>query len=108
LYGLLSWQVRVRSREIGIRLALGADAASVRRSVIAGGLRLVAFGLPFGLLAAILAGRGLEGMLFGVSAHDPATLLAVAVGFLALGIVATWVPAWRSSRVDPMRSLRDE
>ncbi len=108
LYGLLSWQVRVRSREIGIRLALGATATAVRRTMLTRGLTLAALGIPLGLLAAVGTGRLLEGMLFGVAAHDPLTLAAVTVGFLLLAAIAIWIPARRSSRIDPMLTLRDE
>ena len=108
LYGLLSWQVRTRTREIGIRLAIGASAASVRWQFIGRGLALTAIGIPLGLLAAAWFARLIEALLYGVAPHDPTTLVAVAVGFLVLALAATWVPARRSSRIDPMAALRDE
>ena len=108
LYGLLSWQVRTRTREIGIRLAIGARAAVIRRQFIRRGLVLTALGIPLGLLAAAWVGRALDALLYGVAPHDPATLAAVAGGFLVLALAASWAPARRSSRVDPMEALRDE
>lgn len=108
LYGLLSWQVRTRTREIGIRLAIGASAASVRRHFLRRGIVLAALGIPLGLFAAAWVGRALDALLYGVAPHDPVTLIAVAIGFLLLAVLATWAPARRSSHVDPMEALRDE
>ncbi|MEX0900306.1 MAG: ABC transporter permease [Gammaproteobacteria bacterium] len=108
LYGLLTWQVRTRTREIGIRLAIGASAAAVKRQFLKRGLLLTALGIPLGLLMAAWVARALDELLYGVSAHDPLTYSVVAVGFIALALAATWAPARRSSRVSPMEALRDE
>lgn len=108
LYGLLSWQVRARTREIGIRMSIGATAAAVRNQFLRRGFVLTAIGIPFGLLAAAWVARALDELLFGVTAADPLTLVAVTAGFLVAALFATWVPARRSARIDPMQALREE
>jgi predicted permease len=107
-YGLVSYTVRQSTHEIGIRMALGASAASVIRAFLVRGLRLGAVGAAGGLAAALGATRLLRGVLFGVTPTDPvsfATALAIVLGGVAL---ATLVPAWRAARVDPMRALRHQ
>jgi predicted permease len=108
VYGVLSWVVRARTREMGLRMALGASAGQVRRMVLANGLRPVGWGLLLGLAAALVLTRFLESLLFGVPATDPATYLAVAAGLGVVGVAASLVPAWSATRVDPMESLRAE
>jgi putative ABC transport system permease protein len=108
LYGLLSWQVRTRTREIGIRLAIGATADAVRRQFLSRGMTLTAVGVALGLGVAVWAGQFLEALLYGLSVHDPVTLAAVTVGFLLIALLATWAPAARSARIDPMQALREE
>ena len=108
LYGLLSWQVRARTREIGVRLALGAPAAAVKRAFLKRGLALTVVGIPAGLVAAAWVARGLDELLYGVTATDAGTYGLVVAGFLVVALVATWAPARRSSRIDPMEALRDE
>jgi len=108
IYSVLSYIVRGRSREIGIRSALGARTVDVVRMVIIEGMTPAVAGIAVGVVAALLAGRLLEKLLFGVSAHDPFTLFAVAGGLALVALAASIVPAWRASRVDPLIVLRGE
>jgi predicted permease len=108
LYGVLSCVVAERTREIGVRMALGATAAAVRRMVVAQGARVVALGVAIGLLAALAATRALAGLLYGVAAVDGPTFVAMAALMLAIGGLAAYLPARRASRVDPCESLRGD
>jgi predicted permease len=106
LYGVLSYVVLQRSRELGLRMALGATAGSVMRMVVARGLTLTAMGLAIGLALAWALTRTLENLLYGVAAGDPATFGSV-VGLLALiALAACYIPARRASRLDPIAVLR--
>jgi predicted permease len=108
LYGVLSYAVTQRSRELGLRMALGASAGSVMRMVVARGLGLTTVGLTLGLALAWVSARALQSLLYGVTAADPATFAAV-VGVLGtIALAACYLPARRASRVDPMVVLRDE
>jgi predicted permease len=105
-YGVTAYLASQRTREIGIRMALGAQRADIRRSVLRGSLTMVAIGAALGLVASLAAARGLSSLLFGVSPHDARVLLG-AVAVLALtALAASWLPAARISRVDPMATLR--
>jgi predicted permease len=108
LYGVLSYAVTQRSREIGLRMALGASASSVIRMIVGRGLVLTGIGLVIGLGTAWAATRAMKNLLYGVGATDPLTFAAVSavLGFVALA--ACWAPAWRASRVDPVVVLREE
>jgi putative ABC transport system permease protein len=108
LYGVLSVVVAERTREIGVRMALGATAAPVRRMVVAQGARVVALGVAIGLLTAFGATRALSGLLFGVAAFDGPTFAAMASLMLVIGGLAAYLPARRASRVDPCESLRSD
>jgi ABC-type antimicrobial peptide transport system permease subunit len=108
LYGALSVTVAQRRMEIGIRLALGARAETIRRMVFVHGLRPVLAGLTLGLLGALVALRAAAGMLFEVTPTDPAALAATLAVLLAAGAAACVVPAWRAARIDPAASLRAE
>ena len=108
VYGVISYGVVQRTREIGIRVALGARRAEILRLVMGQGVRLVLLGLGSGLVAAWGLSRVLASQLYGVSAQDPLTYLAVAAFLGAVALVATWVPAHRATQVDPTRSLRAE
>ncbi len=105
LFGLVSYSVTRRTREFGIRMALGADATVVRGMVLRETATLAAMGLGLGLAGALAASRLIAGMLFGVSPHDAATLAAVSVVFFAVALLAGYLPARRAMRVDPQEAL---
>ncbi|HEU5041378.1 MAG TPA: FtsX-like permease family protein, partial [Gemmatimonadales bacterium] len=108
LYGVMAYAVTLRTAEIGIRLALGATAGQVRRMVVRRGMGLAAVGLGLGLAGALAAGRLVAGFLFGVRAADPLVLGAAVTGFGLVAAAASWVPAARAARLDPMHALRSE
>jgi len=108
LYGVLAYAVRLRSREIGVRMALGAGLPSVVWLVVRKGLQLTLVGLILGTLGAFAATRVLQGLLFGTSTTDPRTFVLVAVTMLAVALAASLIPARRASRVDPMMVLRSD
>ena len=105
IYGLVAYDVAQRSRDIGVRIALGATSARILQLVIGGGLRLVLAGIGFGMLAAFGIGRVMVSLLFETTPFDPAALLVTAIVLLAAAILASLVPAWRASRVNPARLL---
>jgi putative ABC transport system permease protein len=107
LYGVLSYVVAQRRREIGVRMALGAETGRVRRMVVGQGAWLVALGVIGGLVAALLSTRALESLLFGIGRLDPWTFAAVSAWMVGIGLLASWLPAVRASRVDPIESLRE-
>ncbi|MGK2858263.1 MAG: ABC transporter permease, partial [Thermoanaerobaculia bacterium] len=108
IYASLSHGVAQRTRELGVRMALGADRGRLRRGVLAESMRLTLMGLAIGLLGSIAASRMLESLLFGVSPLDPATFAAVALTIAFTALVASWIPARRATKVDPMVALRAE
>ena len=108
LYGLLSYEVARRTREIGIRAALGAQRQDVLRMIVKQGLVLVVFGAAGGIIAALTVTRFLQSLLFGVRATDPWTFAAVSALLVFVGILACYIPARRATRVDPMVALRHE
>ena len=107
-YGVLSYMVAERRREIGIRMALGADQGSVLAQVMKQGLVLTAVGIVVGLAGAFALNRLIASLLFGVQPTDPITLVAVVATITLVAAVACWLPAWRASRVDPNVVLRQE
>jgi predicted permease len=108
VYGVLSYVVSRRTQEIGVRMALGAEAGMVRRMVLAQGLAWGAAGAGAGLALALLGGRLLRSVVYGVSPTDPLTLGAVLATLLAVAVVAAALPAHRATRVDPMTCLKAE
>ena len=106
VYGVLAHRVRERSREIGIRIALGADTPRVVGWVAGSGLRLVALGLIVGAVAARLLARAFDGLLFDVPVTDGATTIVVMAVVATVGAVASLVPSWRATRIDPVQVLR--
>jgi putative ABC transport system permease protein len=108
IYGVLSYVVSRRTREIGIRVAIGAGRPAVLRMVLGSGLRLAAIGIGAGLLLATATTRLLRGLLHGVTPADPATFAVVTLGLVAVAALASALPAWRASRVDPVVALKSE
>jgi len=108
LYGVISFSVNQRRREIGIRMALGAQSSDVLSRVLKGALSLVAVGVALGLLGALAMGRVVESMLFEVSAADPAAIAAAAVAMLLVGCLAGFLPARRAARLQPTAVLRED
>jgi predicted permease len=106
VYGVTAFSVAQRTREIGVRMALGARAGDVLALVLGNGLRLVAAGVALGLALALAAARALEAFLFGVRGTDPATFAAVAALLGAAALVACFIPARRAMRLDPVRALQ--
>ncbi len=108
IYGVMAYSVSQRSREIGIRMALGADSSLVLRMVMGSGLRLAILGVALGALGALLGTRVLTSVVYQVSTTDPLTLAATSCVLIALAALASWVPAWRATRIDPADLLRAE
>ncbi|MDQ2768169.1 MAG: ABC transporter permease [Gemmatimonadota bacterium] len=108
LYGMLAFATAQRTREIGVRIALGARPSAMRVSILRQGLELCAAGLAVGLAAAIALRVAIRPMLYQVSATDPITFVIVSVVLLLVGTVAAWIPANRAARLDPVRALRSD
>jgi putative ABC transport system permease protein len=106
IYGVMSYSVAQRTREIGIRIALGARRVDVLQMTVKQALKLVGAGMMIGLAAAFLLTRALASLLFGISATDPITFISISVVLLAVAILASYVPALRATRVDPITALR--
>jgi putative ABC transport system permease protein len=108
IYGLLSGSVTERTREIGVRLALGASRGHILSMIVRQGMTLTGLGVLIGLSGAVLASQAIVSLLFGVSRLDPVTYLGVIVLLAGVSVVACWIPAWRAARVDPSITLRAE
>jgi putative ABC transport system permease protein len=108
IYAVVAYAVTQRTQEIGIRLALGAQTKDVLRLVLAQSMRPALLGIGLGLLAALALTRLLTGLLFGVSATDPATFAVIGGLLLFVALLACWIPARRAAKVDPLVSLRAE
>ena len=108
LYGVLSYAVAERTREIGVRMALGATAASVRRMVVSQGARVVLIGAAVGVGVALASTRLLDTLLYSVDAANPAVFAAMSIMMIGIGMLASYVPALRASSVDPIESLRND
>jgi putative ABC transport system permease protein len=107
VYGVVAYSVSQRTHEIGVRMAIGARPIDVLRMVLNEGTRLAIAGVVLGSVVALGASRMIRGLLFNVSATDPATFAAVPVGLLAVALLASYLPARRATRVDPITALRD-
>ena len=108
VYGVVAYSVAQRTRELGIRMALGAQRKDVLTLVLRKGLVLVAWGSVIGLLACYSLTRLVASQLYGVSPHDPATLVSVAVLLATVALLASYIPARRATKVDPLVALRYE
>jgi putative ABC transport system permease protein len=108
IYSVLSYAVRRRVREIGIRMALGASHSDVLKLVLADGLKPILLGVGIGFAVALALGRVISSLIFGVRPTDPLTFATVASLLIAVGVLATIVPAYRATRVEPVHTLRDE
>jgi putative ABC transport system permease protein len=108
LYGVVAYGVAQRTREIGVRIALGARPAQVRRLIVRQGIRMAAVGVGFGLVLAFGLAQALRTLLFGVGAADPFTFVGVSLLLLSVAAAASWMPARRAAALEPMRALRSE
>jgi putative ABC transport system permease protein len=108
LYGMIGYSVMQRTREIGVRMALGADQRNVVLMILRQAGRIVALGVVVGVIGSLALGRLSANMLFGVASHDPLTLVAVVTILSAVALIACYIPARRASRVDPLIALRYE
>jgi ABC-type antimicrobial peptide transport system permease subunit len=108
LYGVMAYSVARRRIEIGIRMALGADRASVVRMIVKDGSVLLAAGVVIGAALAIYAARWAAALLYGLEPRDPATLAAAVAALASATILASWIPAHRASRLEPTAALREE
>ena len=108
LYGVLSYVVRQRTAEIGIRMAFGAPPNGILRLVVKQGLMLALGGIGIGLILSLAVTRFMSSMLVGVSANDPVTMAGVAALFAVVAALASYVPAKRATRIDPAIALREE
>src|SRR5262249_9763194 len=108
IYGVIAYSVSQRTREIGIRMALGAQQKLVTSMFVRSGLKLAAFGVAFGIVAAVLAVRLMSSLLFKVSAMDPLTYAVVCAVLLGAAFMASYLPSRKAANVDPVEALRAE
>jgi ABC-type antimicrobial peptide transport system permease subunit len=108
IYGVISYSVALRTNEIGIRIALGAQASQVSMLVLRQGVRPVFGGLLVGVAGALVAAQLIRSFLFGTETRDPEAISAVVLILLVVAVVACWAPAQRASRIDPMTALRND
>jgi len=108
IYGVISFAVSQRTREIGVRMALGAKPTDVLKMVLNEGLKLIAIGVAVGVAAALMLTRLLEGMVYGVKVRDPLIFALVNLLMVGVALLACYLPARRATRVDPLEALRDE
>ncbi|HYP29038.1 MAG TPA: ABC transporter permease [Blastocatellia bacterium] len=108
IYGVMSYLVTQRTREIGLRMALGAQRSDVLKLVVGQGFKLVAIGVALGLFASFALTRYMSSLLFGVSTTDPVTFVVISVTLIAIALLASYIPARRATQIDPMRALHYE
>jgi predicted lysophospholipase L1 biosynthesis ABC-type transport system permease subunit len=108
LYGVLSYAVATRTSEIGVRMAIGATPANVLRLVITDGMRVTVAGIAVGAAAAVAGTRFIQTLLFGITPTDPTTYAAVSLTLIVVALIASFLPALRAARVDPITALRAE
>ena len=108
IYGVISFAVTRRTPEMGIRIALGASGAQLAGMVMRQGMVPVVAGLGAGIVSALAFGRLIASQLYGVAANDPVAIIAVAILLLAVALCASWIPAKRATRIDPIKALRFE
>jgi ABC-type antimicrobial peptide transport system permease subunit len=108
LFGVLLYNITQRTREIGIRRALGASTGDVLKMITASSLRLTLIGTAIGMIAVLLIPRRMSTILYGVSPHDPSLLIVTPIAFLVIAILATIGPAWKAIRIEPIEALRVE
>jgi ABC-type antimicrobial peptide transport system permease subunit len=108
IYGVISYLVSQRTREIGIRVALGAQRRTVLNLIIRQGMSLALVGAVIGLIAAFVLTRLMKGLLYGVEATDPLTYASITILLLLVSLAACWIPARRAAKVDPLVALRDQ
>lgn len=106
LYGVMSYAVSQRTKEIGIRMALGAEARAVQKLIVRDGMRLVLISMAIGLPAALAAARLSTSVLYGIQPYDVATFAVVPALLSLVTLIACWIPSRRASRIDPMHTLR--
>jgi putative ABC transport system permease protein len=107
-YAVLAFTMKRRTRDFGVRMALGASARQIVGAVIREGLRLTTLGLVIGAALALVSGRAMRSLLFGVTPTDLRTYAGVVTVLACASLIACWIPGWRASRADPMEALRDE
>jgi putative ABC transport system permease protein len=108
IFGVMAYSVAQRTRELGVRMALGATRGRVLQLVVGQGMRLTLIGVAIGIALSFVAGRYLSSMLFNTPPRDPITLVAVALGLVVVSVCACFIPARRATLIDPMVALREE
>jgi putative ABC transport system permease protein len=108
IYGVIAYSVSQRTKEIGIRMALGEGPSRIQNLVVARGLKLILTSVVVGLVSAVALSRVLSNLLFGVSATDPLTFAALSAVLIVVALAASWLPALRATRIDPLDALRTE